>query len=109
MTNSTNRRMANRGSTSTVDPPITLNSDDSRPKRLASLAVGQTESLVSRIDFDSATRDSIKELRLTNRKKLDVAVRRVSEGTDKTFVVEAGQIITRSGDLLVITAATRTR
>jgi hypothetical protein len=81
----------------------------SRSNRIANLEIGETEAIVTRLDFDTTTKEVITDTINRNKSTMSGAVgraKRIRPGTQ--FSVEVGDMFTRNGDILIVVAATRT-
>lgn len=76
--------------------------------QVAALAVGQTLSMTQRLDGDKADKATREDARARMRNFINAAVARARRSTGHTYITEAGEISTRSMDILVVVAVTRT-
>jgi len=77
-------------------------------QQIADLAEGKSVSLTERLDGDEATKAVIQATRERLRNNVAAAVKRARDKTGATYTVEGGEITTRSLDILVVVAITRT-
>jgi len=96
---------------SNTTPKITASPDDGRQQSLvqqiAELEVGKSVSLARRLDGDEATKATILETRESLRNFANSATKRAKDRTGHTYTIEGGEITTRSLDILVVIAITR--
>lgn len=76
-------------------------------QRIASLGVGETFSTTTRLEWDDATKESVREAQEKMRNTLQSATFRAQNRTGNTYTIEGGLIVTRSHDILVVVAVTR--
>lgn len=76
--------------------------------RIALLEVGESESKVKRMDGDHATKAVIAETLVKLRNTVAAAVKRATDRTGNQYVVETGDVRTKSFDFLLVIAVTRT-
>lgn len=76
--------------------------------QVAALQVGQTLSTAQRLDGDKADKATREEARARMRNFINAAVGRARRATGHTYITESGEISTRSMDILVVVAVTRT-
>lgn len=81
--------------------------DDSFAKRVLSLDIGETESKTKRLDGDSATKAVMADTLTSMRNNVAAAVKRAADKTGHKYVIETGDIRTRSYDFLMTVAITR--
>lgn len=76
-------------------------------QRLASLEIGESESKVRRIECDQATKDTLMSTITALRNGVASCVKRASDLTGHRYVVESGDIRTKSYDFLMVVTITR--
>lgn len=77
-------------------------------QRLTALAVGDSESKAKRIPCDDATKDALMGTITSLRNAVASCVKRASDLTGQTYIVESGDIRTKSFDFLLVVTITRT-
>ena len=75
--------------------------------KIAALKSGESFSCAERIDFDTATRETLAETMQAMRNAVTPSVNRASNETGNQYVVETGKWITRSGDVMLAVVVTR--
>ena len=79
----------------------------SRVQQIAELDVGKSFTLTERLDGDAATKEVIVSTRERLLNTMAAAVKRARDRSGNKYVVENGEITSRSLDLLVCVTATR--
>ena len=87
--------------------PATSTSAPSRVQQIAELDVGKSFTMTERHDGDAATKAVIIGTREKMLNTMAAAVKRARDRTGNKYVVENGEITTRSMDTLVCVTATR--
>lgn len=90
------------------DSPMQRFHPNSRANRIAALGVGESVSEAKRLDIDTTGKAEMDEVQDNLKSTLSAAASRASERSGYTFVTEIGQILTRSGGMLVVAVVTRT-
>lgn len=85
-----------------LDPEISF------PARLMALGVGETAAQAHRFDGDEATKETLIEVTAAMRNSIAASVKRASAKTGHKYTVENGEFRTRSYDVMVVVAVTRT-
>ena len=75
--------------------------------KIAALKSGESFARAERIDFDSATRETLAETMQAMRNVVNPSANRASSETGNQYVVETGKWITRSGDVMLTVVVTR--
>jgi hypothetical protein len=77
-------------------------------QQIADLEVGKTVSQAERLDGDEATKEVIQETITRLRNLISPAVARAKKRSGGEYTVEVGKFDTRSLDIIVVAAITRT-
>ncbi|AEY69525.1 hypothetical protein AH2_00014 [Burkholderia phage vB_BceS_AH2] len=77
-------------------------------QQIADLDISKTVSLAERLEGNAATKEVIKETTERMRNLISPAVARAKKRTSGDYTVETGTLFTRSLDILVVAAITRT-
>lgn len=77
-------------------------------QRLTTLAVGESEAKAQRIQCDDATKATLMGTLASLRNAVASCVKRASDLTGQTYIVEGGDIRTKSFDFLLVITITRT-
>lgn len=80
----------------------------SMAQRITDLPIGECFSVAERYDGDAATKETIQRSRIRLRNLLAPAVHRAKQRTGHEYVVEGGEITTRTLDILIVMVVTRT-
>ena len=75
--------------------------------KIAALKTGESFSRAERIDFDSATKETLADTMQAMRNAVTPSANRASNETGNQYVVETGKWITRSGDVMLAVVVTR--
>ena len=80
---------------------------NSRPSRIAALAIGESMAEAKRVDLDDATKDTVNEIMTNLTSALSRAAVSASDRTGYTYRTQAGQFITASGEIMITAVVTR--
>ena len=80
---------------------------DSIRSQIARLAVGESYSKSSRLNFDSLTREDLLAATESLRTTLHSPVRRAQEDTGHSYNIEVGEWRTRTKDIVITVIVTR--
>ena len=76
--------------------------------QIANLQMNETYSRSERIDFDTCTRDSLRDILESLRNTISPAVARARKQTGYEYMVEGGEWRTHDRDMIVTMCVTRT-
>lgn len=80
-----------------------------RSNRIAALGVGESHAEAIRLNFDEATRQSLRTAKENLRNTMNRAAANAKQRTGFAFVVETGEILaSHSGEIMVVAIVTRT-
>lgn len=85
-----------------------LDPERSFPARLMALEVGETASQAHRFDTNEVKKDDLVEATANMRNSIAASVKRASAKTGYKYTVENGDFRTRSYDIILVVAVTRT-
>lgn len=81
---------------------------NSRPNRIATLEVGESESITKRLDFDSIDKETLRSERTSLSNTMSRAIAHAKQRCDGEFVMDSGHYFTQSGDIMLVVSVTRT-
>ena len=76
--------------------------------QIANLQLAETYSRSERIDFDTCTRDGLRDMLESLRNTISPAVARARKQTGYEYIVEGGEWRTHNRDMMVTMCVTRT-
>jgi hypothetical protein len=80
---------------------------DSIRSQLSRLAIGESYSRAVRLDFDTTTRDGVTDALNAMRNALKSSIHNTAEETGFEFLMEYGEWLTRSRDIVLNVIVTR--